>query len=129
MARKFTSWDDLETALQKEMYSAMEEVIDQSFQDLHENVDYFYESPEGAYKRTGQLGESPEYELSESGNDLIGKINLDTTYKYNPSGRDTETIYGYAENNELLGNGGFWDKTMNQIEENIKNAFNKRGFR
>lgn len=129
MARKFTSWDDLETALQKEMYSAMEEVIDQSFQDLHENVDYFYESPEGAYKRTGQLGESPEYELSESGNDLIGKINLDTTYRYNPSGRDTETIYGYAENNELLGNGGFWDKTMNQIEENIKNAFNKRGFR
>ena len=129
MARKFTSWDDLETALQKEMYSAMEEVIDQSFQDLHENVDYFYESPEGAYKRTGQLVESPEHELSGSGNDLIGKIDLDTTYKYNPSGRDTETIYGYAENNELLGNGGFWDKTMNQIEENIKNAFNKRGFR
>ena len=58
-----------------------------------------------------------------------GKIDLDTTYRYNPSGRDTETIYGYAENNELLGNGGFWDKTMNQIEENIKNAFNKRGFR
>lgn len=129
MARKFTSWDDLETALQKEMYSAMEEVIDQSFQDLHENVDYFYESPEGTYKRTGQLGESPEHELSGSGNDLIGKIDLDTTYRYNPSGRDTETIYGYAENNELLGNGGFWDKTMNQIEENIKNAFNKRGFR
>ena len=129
MARKFTSWDDLETALQKEMYSAMEEVIDQSFQDLHENVDYFYESPEGAYKRTDQLGESPEHELSGTGNDLIGKINLDTTYRYNPSGRDTETIYGYAENNELLGNGGFWDKTMNQIEENIKNAFNKRGFR
>lgn len=126
MARRVKSWAEFEAALQKEIYSAMEETIDKSFSDLHENVDYFYTAPEGRYKRTGQLAESPEHELSASGNMVTGKISLDTTYKYNPSGRDTNTIYGYAENDGLLGYGGFWEKTIAQIEENMNNAFGKR---
>ena len=41
-------------------------------------------------------------------------------------GRDTQTIYGYAEAGELLGNGGFWEKSKQNIEKNIQEAFGKR---
>lgn len=126
MGKKVNSWADLESALQKEMYSAMEETIDKSFRNLHENLDYFYASPEGQYKRTGQLAESPEQEISGGDNLVTGKLNLDTSYVYRPSGRDTNTIYGYAEDNELLGNGGFWRETLYEIEENMNEAFGKR---
>lgn len=121
-----TSWNALEDAIRKEMYSAMEETITNSFKDLHENVDYFYNSPEGKYKRIGQLAESPEQELSDAGNTITGKLSLDTSYQYVPSGRDTETIYGYAEDDGLLGNGGFWRATLYDIEENMKKSFSKR---
>ena len=59
MNKVFTSWSALKAAVQKEMKSAMEETVDKSLQDAQENVMDFYNSPEGAYKRTGQLGNSP----------------------------------------------------------------------
>ena len=126
MAKVATSWTELEEMLQDAMYEAMEETIDTSFKNLHENVDHFYSAPEGSYNRTGQLAESPEQELSGKGNVIIGELRLDTSYRYNPSGRDTETIYGYAENDGLLGYGGFWKNTEIAIEENLENAFSKR---
>ena len=113
----------------------MEETVDKSFQDLHENVDYFYDSPGNptsvaspppGYDRMEQLAESPEHEVWGGGNIVNGKLSLDTSYKYNPSGRDTETIYGWAESGGLLGNGGFWEKTMEQIQKNVQGAFGKR---
>ena len=126
MAKVVTSWAELESALQDEMYDAMEETINNSFENLHEYVDHFYSAPEGTYHRTGQLAESPEQELSGKGNVITGEIKLDTSYVYSPSGRDTETIYGYAENDGLLGYGGFWKNTEIAIEENLENAFSKR---
>ena len=57
---------------------------------------------------------------------MHGEVSLDTGYRYNPSGRDTQTIYNYAENNGLLGNGGFWKKTEEDIEKNIDESFGKR---
>ena len=42
----------------KEMQSAMKETVDKSLLDAEDNVMEFYNSPEGAYKRTGQLGNS-----------------------------------------------------------------------
>lgn len=98
----YKSMSALKAALQQKMHEAMEETVDKSFQNLHENVDYFYSSPEGQYKRTGQLAESPEQEISGNGDTINGKLSLDTSYVYNPSGRDTNTIYEYAENNEVF---------------------------
>lgn len=126
MAKTFNNWNALKKAIQEEMRKAMEETIDKSFQDLHENVDYFYTVPEGRYHRTGQLAESPEHEVYGSGDAVTGELRLDTSYVYNPSGRDTETIYGYAENDELIGRGGFWRQTEYDIEKNVKEAFGKR---
>ena len=121
----FNSWDALKKAIEKEAYAALEEAMDKSYEDAHDDVDNFYNSPEGRYKRTGQLGESVQHEITGGGDSLNGRLWLDTSYQYNPAGRDTQTIYGYAENGGLLGNGGFWKKTEEDTERNVQEAFSK----
>lgn len=122
----YNSWAALENAIREKNREAMKEVVDLSFKDVHRNVDRFYNSPEGRYKRTGQLAESPEQEFSAYGNIAEGEIRLDTTYHYIPSGRNTKTIYEYAESGGLLGNGGFWENTKIDIQNNIRKAYGKR---
>ena len=126
MNKVFTSWSALKVAVQKEMQSAMKETVDKSLLDAEDNVMEFYNSPEGAYKRTGQLGNSPEGEVLGSANSVSGEIRLDTSYIYNPSGRDTKTIYGYAESGGVLGNGEFWEQTKDDVSKNIRDIFGKR---
>lgn len=126
MSKTFTSFGALKAALQQELTAAMTETIDKSFQDTHTNIDEFYASPEGGYHRIGQLGESPESEVLGGGDSVTGIVRLDTGYRYNPSGRDTQTIYGYAESGGLLGNGGFWAKTKEDVKKNIDESFGKR---
>lgn len=125
MTKTFSNWGALKSHLRKEMKGAMIETIDKSFNELNENVGYFYNTPEGAYHRTGALSESPEYEISGGGDSVNGELRLDTGHTYDPSGRNTQTIYGYAEAGELLGNGGFWEKSKENIEKNIQEAFGK----
>ena len=121
----FRSWDALKKAIQKEAYAALEEAMDKSYEDAHKNVDNFYNSPEGRYKRTGQLAESVQHEITGGGDNLNGHLWLDTSYPYNPAGRDTQTIYVYAESGGLLGNGGFWRKTEEDTKRNVQEAFSK----
>lgn len=117
----------LKAALQKEMYAALEETTNQSFQDLQENVGNFYDSPEGRYQRTGQLRDSPQLDgIDFNGDSAVSQISINTGTQYDPSGRDTATIYGYAEDGGLLGNGGFWQRTEEQIKDNVNTAFSKR---
>lgn len=126
MSKSFNSWSALKVALQQEVRSAMEETVDNSFIDAHTNVDQYYNSTPGRYTRTGQLAESPEASLSGNGDNYHGEISLDTGFRYNPSGRDTMTIYDYAESGGLRGNGGFWEKTKQDVEKNIQESFGKR---
>lgn len=126
MAKIVKSMAELKSALQKEMYAAMEATVEKSFEDLHENVDHFYTAPEGRYQRTGQLAESPEREIHSGDDRIQGILRLDTSYTYSPSGRDTETIYEYAEEGGLLGYGGFWKQTEVDIEKNMNKEFGKR---
>jgi hypothetical protein len=123
----FKSMDALVKALQTEMYVALEEAAEQSYMDLKENVNFFYDSPEGRYKRTGQLKASPQLDsINYNGNSAIGQISINTGTQYDPAGRDTNTIYGYAESDGLIGNGGFWRATEYDIEDNIAESFGKR---
>lgn len=126
MSKTFDSWGKLKKSLQKEVRDATEEAVEKSFQEFHANVDNFYSAPGGRYRRTGQLAESPEMRLYGSGDSYTGELSLDTTYQYYPAGRPTDVIYGYAEDGGLLGNGGFWQRTQLNIEENINEAFGKR---
>lgn len=116
----------LKAALQKEMYSAVQETTERSFQDLRQEVSHFYDSAEGVYQRTGQLRDSPQLDgIDFNGDNAIGQISINTGTQYPIAGRDTATIYGYAEDGGLLGNGGFFEKTESQIERNIQETFSK----
>ena len=137
MAKIFTSMGAITAALQQEMNEALTEAVNESYTDLEANVQHFYDAPGNptsnpnpppGYDRTGQFEASPQLDtITYNGNRAIGQISINTGTQYDPAGRDTETIYGYAEDNELLGNGGFWKKTVEiDIDVNIDNAFGKR---
>lgn len=117
----------LKAALQKEMYAATQEATEKSFQDLQTNVQLFYDSTEGRYQRTGQLRASPQLDgIDFNGDNAVGQLSISTSTQYFPSGRDTETIYGYAEADGLIGNGEFWQRTEEDIEKNIADSFGKK---
>ena len=116
----------LKAALRKEMYSAIQETVQDSYEDLSEHVNEFYNSPEGTYHRTGQLRDSPQVDgVNYNGDSAVGQLSINTGTQYDPSGRDTETIYGYAETGGLRGNENFWSKTEEDIPKNIEKTFGK----
>ena len=115
-------------AIRKEMYAATKEATEKSYEDLQLNTKNFYSIPEGRYHRTKHLMNSPRLkEINFDGDTATGKIEIDTNSpRYDPAGRDTETIYGYAEADGLIGNGGFWQRTEDKIDKNIADSFGKR---
>lgn len=127
MAKSFTNWKDLEKAIQKEMYAAHDKTTMKSLRNLEQNVTNFYSYPGGKYKRTGQLQASPQLDSAfRDGNSAASQISINTGTQYDPAGRDTETIYGYAEAGGLLGKGGFWKETEEDIQRNLDNEFGAR---
>ena len=74
------------------------------------------------YKQLKFKAESPT--MSVSG--MSGKLSLNTGQAYSPAGRDTNTIYNYAESGGLIGNDGFWAKTEADVQKNINESFGKR---
>lgn len=116
----------LKNALRKQMYSAIQEATEKSYDDLRTNLGNFYNSPQGTYQRTGQLRDSGQVDGINYNNDsAVSQLSISTSTQYDPSGRDTETIYNYAENNGLCGNGGFWQRTEDDIQKNIEKIFSK----
>lgn len=116
----------LKAALQKEMYAGIREATEMSYEDLKSNIENFYDSPKGRYQRTRQLGDSPQLDgIDFNGDNAIGQISINTGTQYDPSGRDTETIYNYAESGGLRGNEGFWRRTEEKIKDNINTTFSK----
>lgn len=122
MGGTFSSWAALKAAIQKECEAALQEAMEKSYKDAKDNVNNFYAAPEGDYHRTGALAESPT--MSVSG--MHGELSLNTGHAYSPAGRDTNTIYNYAESGGLIGNGGFWAKTEADVQKNIDESFGKR---
>lgn len=120
------SFEALEKAIQDQMNKAFKEAVEDSYDDLKKNVAHFYDAPQGTYKRTGQLKASPQLDaINFNGDTAVAQISINTSTQYWPAGRDTATIYGYAESGGLLGYGGFWKQTELDIENNINKSFGK----
>lgn len=116
-------WGSIEAQMRAALVNTVTQATEKSFEDLQDNVDRFYNSPEGIYQRTDQLQASPQNDgVSSSGNSAVGQISINTGTQYDPAGRDTETIYGYAEDGGLLGQGGFWADTEENIQKNLDEA-------
>ena len=127
MGRTFTNWNDLKTAMLEDVVSAVTDATDKVKDELQENVDYFYTAPEGRYKRTGQLKQSVMNDgVTATRDGAVGQVSINTGTQYDPAGRDTETIYGYAEDDGLLAYGGFWRATEAVAQEILDSEIAKR---
>ena len=121
------SMKELKDAMLGKMKQATDDAIDKSLEDLQENMEQFYTIPEGRYKRTGQLKDSPKVDyVRQAGNHVTRQFGLNTEKRYNPGGISTEEIYQLAESGELLGIGGFWKRTIVKVQENIRESFGKQ---
>lgn len=109
---KYKTMSSLKTALRKATFDTVLNATSKIHEKLQENVRTFYSVPEGIYHRTRQLRDSVMNDgVTPTINGAIGQVSINTSTQYDPSGRDTETIYGYAEDDELIGLGGFWSDT------------------
>ena len=125
----FKDMKSLKKALQKQMRSAMEEVNEKSFAAANENIEGFYTGDPAYYKRTGMLGASAESTgVYGNGDNLKTTISLDQSYQYNTGTWSAAQVMDAAEKGYLVGTGGFWEKTEEDIEDIIDNAFTKAGF-
>lgn len=131
MAKKFTSWADLESALQKEMRSAMEESVNDGYLKACENaVDFYIEGNPQFYNRTGKYGDAPDTDGVEgSGNHLSARIYMNPSgHEYTTGTFSAQEVWEAAENHTagVLGKPGRWAQTEVDIEDAIDKAFGKR---
>ncbi|MCD7767056.1 MAG: hypothetical protein LUH53_11195 [Lachnospiraceae bacterium] len=127
MTKQFTNLNSLKAALLEETRAAVQSTVQKTYDKLQENVDYYYTAPEGYYHRTGQLQASPQIDgLYETADGAVGQVSISTGTQYDPAGRDTDWIYHAAENDELRGHGGFWNKTTAEIDAILADEIKKR---
>lgn len=125
---KINSIAALRALLQKRAEDAVAVTTDKVIIRINQELDNYYAGNQPiVYQRTGQLAESAYVESMASNESTVSAvIRLDTDYKYNPAGRDTATIYGWAESGSLVGNGGFWARSVDYAKETLKDELRKR---
>ena len=134
MGGTFNGWGALKKALQQEMHSAMSEAESNSYLDaLHNNSDYYSEGePLKQYQRTHQFENSVQTtDVVGSGDELRAEIYLDMGYNYPEGNWPTPVIFnaieeGFGGAYAPKGKHGRWKQTLEDIEENVKEAFGKR---
>lgn len=126
----YTDWSSLEAAVQRKMRSAMKETFIASEEDVAQNQQSFYTQQRQPhfYERTGAFGNSYRAEyIGDFGNTSEAKIYLDYGYNYARQGISTHEIFIGAQSNlhYISGKAGTWDKTLMDIDKNIKRCFGK----
>lgn len=123
----YKSLEALKAAILKEVRTAVDDAAQKSKNMLQKNVDEFYSVPEGRYHRIGMLQAAPQLDtVYETINGAMAQISINTGTQYDPAGRDTETIYGYAEDDGLIGRGGFWERSTAEVPGILKEEIEKR---
>lgn len=120
------SWAALEAEIRRKAEDAMHETEGKSYLDANRNMTAFYsEGSPDRYRRTGQLGNTART-TGVSG--LEATIYLDSQYEYNTGSYTAAKVMSEAEvgGSGILGKGGFWKKTEEDIQENLDSAFGKR---
>ena len=123
----YKSLNALKSAILKEVRSAVDAAAQEAKNVLQKNVDEFYSIPEGRYHRIGMLQAAPQLDsVFETKNGAIAQVSINTGTQYDPAGRDTETIYGYAEADGLIGKGHFWERITAEVPGILEEEIEKR---
>lgn len=123
-------WGALEAEIRAKMMDAMEETKSKSYFDGQKHLDEFYgQGNPVMYERTGTLDGSIRSEgVNASGNSVSADIYLDEGISYSTGTYDGATVISEANygGSGILGKSGFWDRTEDDIRENLDEAFGKR---
>lgn len=117
----------LQAAIQSEFHAAMRETRNKVDNDLKENVGHFYDTPlPKRYDRTETLKESPKVsDVDFGGNWTSFYAEMDDGISYSTgSFSGTEVLYAteYGEYG-VIGNPGYWQKTEDNIQNNLDESF------
>lgn len=125
----YKSMSALKSAIRQKAQQAAREIQSQSLIAANTNLQWYYAGgwPE-YYQRTGAMGNSARSEMSGGGNSFQLELYLDTDYSYPTGTWSTEKIFSVAEAGGLIGNGGFWQNTVDQMEDIIDTAMKNAGF-
>lgn len=125
----YTSISALKAAIRKKAQQAIGEISQKGYEAAQNNVDGFYTGTPVYYKRTGKLGDSPRTTgVQGKGSHVSTEIYLDDNYSYSTGTWTTEQVMEAAENGHLVGSGGFWQKTVDEMPDIIDDAMYNAGF-
>lgn len=132
---------ELSSMIMREVRNAMVEAHAKSVSDTEQEVNSFYSQGSPLiYERTGKLGNSVRNtNVSSSGNSCTFSIWLDQDYSYDmPNTAFTDLGFASyfttpmvleaaeAGTARIKGKPGFWNRSTNKIENNLKTSFASR---
>jgi len=122
---EYTTLKALQMAIHTEVQNKVAEIEQNIHQVVNEHlIDYYHSTPQ-YYKRTGLMRESPKSEVTKNGNQYQLDFYLDTDYQYPTGTWSAQRVITEANQGNLIGQGGFWDKTVDKIPEIIEKAMKK----
>lgn len=130
MAKKITSFKQLEAECQKKMRRAMENTTVESWIKARENAEDFYsEGSPKYYERTGKYGDAPDAkDVSGSGNHLHSEIFMNPwNHGYTTGSFSAQEVWEAAETGTagVLGMPGRWEQTECDIDDIGNREFSK----
>lgn len=126
----YTSISAVKAAIRKKAQLAIGEISEKGYEAAKNNVDGFYTGTPIYYSRTGKLGDSPRTTGVESDGSCVStEIYLDDNYSYNTGTWTAEQVMDAAENGHLVGKGGFWRRTVEEMPDIIDDAMRNAGFK
>lgn len=127
----YTSISAVKAAIRKKAQQAIGEISQKGYETAQNNVEGFYTGSPVYYKRTGKLGDSPRTTgVQGKGSHVSTEIYLDDNYSYSTGTWTAEQVMEAAENGygNLVGTGGFWRKTVDEMPDIINDAMRNAGF-
>lgn len=114
----------------KNFQSAMDESEAKSYLSATKNLSDFYsQGTPKVYQRTGMLGLSGRTTGVQGGGEHLNfEIYADMGYNYDTGSFYTPKVFNEAEvgGSGILGQSGFWEKTIEETEEAIQQAFGSK---
>lgn len=129
MGKVVKSFAELEKACQAKMAKAMSQAESKTYLNANENLTESYNTPyPQVYDRTYQLQNSAKTtDVQGSGNHLHAEIYLDPTYEYDTGTYTAAKVMAEAEvgGSGILLKSGFWERTKEDAQRNVDEAFGK----
>ncbi|MDD3361550.1 MAG: hypothetical protein PHW34_07755 [Hespellia sp.] len=126
MGGTFNNMSSLVASVKRDISKAVNLIDVKGEAALHENTWAYYTSQPDKYIRTGALGNTPRSSgVTSSGNTWELELYLDDSYRYSTGTWDMKTVLDAANNGALVGSGGFWEQSKEDIERIVNETLSQ----